>query len=171
MRFADGPATQVEVTVDAPPQTVWPLVCDIELPARFSEEFQGGEWVVDTSRGPVEGARFLGRNRNDYVGDWQTTSIVFTCEANRSFGWKVNDLEKPAATWRFDLSPAADGSGTVLRQSVVLGPGPSGLTMAIKQQPDKEERIIERRLENLARNMQATIEGIKALAEAATLRQ
>jgi len=32
--------------------------------------------------------------------------------------------------------------------------------------PDKEERIIARRLEEFERNMQATLEGIKQLAEA-----
>jgi hypothetical protein len=31
--------------------------------------------------------------------------------------------------------------------------------------PDKEERIIERRLEEHRANMQATVDGIKALAE------
>ena len=32
--------------------------------------------------------------------------------------------------------------------------------------PEKEERIIARRLEEFERNMQATLEGIKQLAEA-----
>jgi hypothetical protein len=47
-----------------------------------------------------------------------------------------------------------------------MGPGPSGLTAAIERMPDKEERIIERRLQQHGENMTATIEGIKRLAEA-----
>jgi hypothetical protein len=46
-----------------------------------------------------------------------------------------------------------------------IGPAPSGLSIAIEAMPDKEERIIERRLEEHARNMRATLDGIKALAE------
>jgi hypothetical protein len=39
------------------------------------------------------------------------------------------------------------------------------LTIAITNMPDKEERIVARRLEEWRRSMQATVEGIKALAE------
>ena len=41
MKYADGPSAEVEVLIDAPIQRVWDLVCDINLPARFSAEFQG----------------------------------------------------------------------------------------------------------------------------------
>ena len=47
-----------------------------------------------------------------------------------------------------------------------MGPAPSGLSIAIEAMPDKEERIVARRLEEWRTNMQATIEGVKALAEA-----
>ena len=43
---------------------------------------------------------------------------------------------------------------------------PTGLTMAIERMPDKEERIIGRRIHQHRDNMAATIEGIKRLAEA-----
>jgi hypothetical protein len=55
--------------------------------------------------------------------------------------------------------------GVRLRQGTRIGPAPSGLTIAITAMPDKEERIIARRLEEFERNMQATLEGIKELAE------
>lgn len=164
--MADGPSTQVEVRVAASPEALWPLVTDISLPARFSEEFQGAEWIEDAA-GPEVGARFRGRNQHSAIGEWETTSIVYVCEENRCFGWKVGDLEKPGASWRFDLEPS-DAASTTLRQWVQLGPGPSGITVAIDRMPDREERIIERRLAEHARNMAATLEGIKALAEART---
>ena len=47
-----------------------------------------------------------------------------------------------------------------------MGPAPSGLTIAITAMPDKEERIVARRLEEYETNMRATVEGIKQLAEA-----
>jgi hypothetical protein len=47
----------------------------------------------------------------------------------------------------------------------VLGPGPSGLTPAIEARPDKEERIVARRLAEHEANMQRCLAGIKELAE------
>ena len=55
MRYADCPTVSVSVVVDAPPSVVWPLVTDINLPARFSSEFLGATWVE-------EGKSFVGRN-------------------------------------------------------------------------------------------------------------
>jgi hypothetical protein len=75
----------------------------------------------------------------------------------------VSDPSEPSASWRFELSP--DGDGTLLRQSMRMGPGPSGLNVAIDAMPDKEELIIERRQQEHRANMTATLEGIKALAE------
>ena len=49
-----------------------------------------------------------------------------------------------------------------------LGPAPSGLSIAITAMPDKEERIVARRLEEFEANMRATLEGIKNLAEQAS---
>ena len=50
-----------------------------------------------------------------------------------------------------------------------IGPAPSGLTPAIQAMPDKEERIIARRLSEHQVNMQATVDGMKHLAERAEL--
>jgi uncharacterized protein YndB with AHSA1/START domain len=160
MRYADGPTVEVEVLVRAPAEKIWPLVSDIELPARFSSEFQGATWIDD---GPRMSARFVGRNSHPAVGEWETTSYVVRCDPPRSFGWNVSDPEHPSASWWFDLEP--QGDATLVRYGARLGPGPSGLTPAITAMPDKEERIIARRLEEHDRNMRATLDGIKQLAE------
>ena len=57
------------------------------------------------------------------------------------------------------------GDGTRLRYWAQMGPGPSGLTPLIEQMPDKEDRIIARRLQEWETNMTATITGIKHVAE------
>jgi uncharacterized protein YndB with AHSA1/START domain len=163
MRYADGPSVEVEARIDAPPARVWELVTDIALPARFSEEFQGAEWL-DEAAEPAIGARFRGTNRHPAIGEWQTTSVLVAVEPERVFAWAVQDPDNPSASWRFELT--ADGDGTRLRQVCVLGPGPSGLSSAIERRPDKEERIIERRQEEHRANMQRVVDGIKALAEA-----
>ena len=63
----------------------------------------------------------------------------------------------------FDLEP--DGDGTRLRQWAQMGPGPSGVTMLIGRDPDAEEMIVAGRLRQWQRNMDATVAGIRALAE------
>jgi hypothetical protein len=151
------------VHVDVPPERLWSFVVDITLPARFSAEFKGATWLGGVANASL-GARFVGRNANPIIGSWETISTVVELEPFRAFGWAVNDPDYPSASWRFSLEPEAEG--TWLRQWARLGPGPSGLTPAIAAMPDKEERIVARRLEDLSRNMTATVEGLKSLAEA-----
>jgi uncharacterized protein YndB with AHSA1/START domain len=150
------------VEVAAPVERVWALVTDIDLPARFSPEFQGAQWV--DGDGPRLGARFVGRNAHAAMGEWETTSWINRLEAMRSFGWAVSDPDEPSATWWFELEEVGPSSVRVT-QGGRMGPAPSGLSIAIRAMPEKEERIVERRLEEWARNMTSTLEGIKALAE------
>ena len=155
MRYADGPTVTVEVVIDASPAAVWELVSDINLPARFSTEFQGATWVDDTT--------FRGRNRHEAAGEWETTCVVVEREPPSVFAYAVGDPANPSASWRFSLTP--EGTGTRLTQWMRMGPAPSGLTPAIEAMPDKEERIIARRLDEHRFNMLATLAGIKDLAE------
>ena len=160
-RYADGPSVEVEILIDAPAAQVWALVTDLNLPARFSPEFIGAEWIDE---GPALGARFVGRNAHPSLGEWETTSWVTRFEPARTFGWAVSDPDHPSASWWFELEDT--GAGVRLRQGGRMGPAPSGLSIAIAAMPDKEERIVARRLAEWERNMRATLEGIKALAEA-----
>src|SRR3954454_8759298 len=155
MRYADGPTTEVETFIEAPPSTVWRLVSDITVPPRFSAELQDAQWLDET--------RFVGSNAPPAIGEWQTTCTVVESETERMFGWAVGEPDFPSARWRFTLEPA--GTGTMLRQWMRIGPAPSGLTPAIEARPDKEDRIIARWLDEHRANMQATVDGIKALAE------
>jgi uncharacterized membrane protein len=156
VRYADGPTVEVQVPVDAPPAAVWALVSDITVPTRFSEELQEVHWLDER--------RFVGHSSHPAIGEWQTTCTVVDCEAERAFAWVVGDPAHPSAEWRFTLEPS--GTGTLLRQWMRMGPAPSGLNIAIEARPDKEERIVARRLEEHRRNMQTTVDGIKHLAEA-----
>lgn len=156
MRFADGPTVEVALHIDASPSVLWALVSDVRVPARFSGELQEAYWIDEV--------RFKGRNRHPAAREWETTCTLVANEPEAVFGWVVGDPEAPAAEWRFSIEPEA--SGATLRQWARLGPGPSGLTSAIAARPDKEERIVERRLEEHRANMSKTLEGIKALAEA-----
>ena len=159
LRYADGPRTEAVVDIAAPPAVVWALVSDITTPLRFSGELIGVEWLGD-ERGA--GARFVGRSHHDAIGTWETTSTVTVCDGT-VFEWAVADVERPSATWRYTLEPI-DG-GTRLAFGMRMGPGPSGITPAIEAMPDKEDRILRRRLAELRANMEATLDGVRALAE------
>ncbi len=160
MCLADQPGTCAELDVAAPVEEVWALVTDIELPARFSEEFRGASWLDD---GPAPGARFVGRNEHPAIGEWEVECFVEACQPPRAFGWANGDRAAPGARWRFDLEPTDDG--TRLRFSMSMGPGPSGISMAIAAMPEKEPRILHRRVGEHHANMVRTLEGIRDLAE------
>lgn len=174
MKYADGPHTEAEIHVNAPPSVVWPLVTDIELPPRFSPELQRVEWL-DDAREPAVGARFAGYNRNRVLTDWRTIAHIVECREPEVFGYAVVDPEgrfgdpeppspeRPMALWRFTLEPVDEG--TLLRQSVRLGPARSGVSLAIDHMPDREEEFVAFRLRELRKAMMTTLEGFKRLAE------
>ena len=161
-RFEDGPTVEVSVDIDAPIDAVWDLVTDINLSARFQDEFKGAEWLDD---GPHLGAQFVGRNA---IGDrtWETTSTLVAYEPPHLFRWAVNDVQNPAATWTFRLDE--HDHGTTLTYHRIVGPGPSGLTAIIEKYPDREEEFVARRDEQHRTHMRAVIEGVKGLAEVDT---
>lgn len=160
MKYAEGPTVEVAVVVDAPVDAVWALVSDIATAARFSSELVEAVWVDP----PGPGARFRGRSRHAALGEWETVSYVVRRDPPHAFAWAVTDPGQPSASWWYELDPRP--GGVHVRHGVRVGPGPSGLTPAITAMPDKEERIIARRLRELEANMTATLNGIKALAEA-----
>jgi hypothetical protein len=162
MRLSDRPTVQEEIAIHAPPARVWALVTDLHAMGEWSPEYRGGEWL-DGASGPVVGARFKGRNKRE-DREWESESIITECQAERTLAWAVGrDPEQPGASWRFDLTP--QGHVTLVRQQVIIGPGPSGLTAVIDQRPDLEEKIIANRCAEHSRNMQATLQGLKAAAE------
>jgi uncharacterized protein YndB with AHSA1/START domain len=163
-RYADRPTVEVRTWIDAPPDRVWRLVSDIELMPTMSPELQSVQWL-DGAAGPALGARFVGRNRHEALGEWATTSYVVEFEPERVFAWAVEDPANPMALWRFRLEPR-DG-GTELSEWVQLGPGRSGLSVAIERMPDKEQKIVFVRMREFERNITVTLEQIKEQAESA----
>jgi uncharacterized membrane protein len=162
-RYADKPTVEVRTWIGAPRDRVWELVSDVELMPAMSSELQSVEWL-DGANGPAAGARFTGRSKHDAMGEWETTSQVVEFEPGRVFGWAVGDPASPSALWRFRLE-SKDG-GTELSEWMQMGPGRSGLSFAIDRMPDKEQKIVFVRMREFERNITATLERIKALAEA-----
>jgi hypothetical protein len=165
VRYRDQPTVEVTQRVRCDVATAWKLVTDINLPARCSSELQAVEWL-DGADAVAVGARFRGRNSHQAFGDWATVCEVTEVEEvedERRWVYNVIGPEGASATWGFEVEPASDG--VLVRQWARMGPGPSGLTPAIVAQPQKEARIVSRRLAEWQRNMQANLDQIRLLAE------
>ena len=162
-KHSDGPGAIVEVDIKAKPKDVWPYISDITFPPRFSDEATEARWADDVTE-PAVGARFIGANSNSYIGDWELDCFIDRCEVNKEFGWVTSDADNPGARWRFESIGIA--GATRLRFSVVLGPGPSGLTQAIAGRPDKEDRILAGRIGELRANMTKVSEAVRDVVEA-----
>lgn len=162
MRYRDQPTIEVTQRVHCDVATAWNHVTDITVPARCSAELQSVEWLDGADHVEL-GARFRGRNKNEAIGEWETVCEVAEVEEQRRWVWNVLGHDGPVATWGFEVEPASDG--VLIRQWARMGPAPSGLSIGIAAQPDKEARIVARRLSEWQRNMAANLEWIRAAAE------
>jgi len=159
--LSDAPGVSVEIDIDCPLVKVWEVATDINFPAKFSDEFISAKW--NDKKGMGLGATFVGKNGNKHLGEWTVECTIDRYEENRVFGWCTGDISSPAARWRFELE--SFGSSTRLRHIALLGPGPSGLTRIIDNQPDKESQIILNRAKSIRANMIQVLEGMKVHLE------
>ena len=160
--YADSPAVAVQAYIEAPPERVWALVSDIYLMPRLSAELREVEWL-DGADEPAVGRRFRGRNTHPALGSWETVSTIVACDEPREFRWAVGDPGHPSATWQFNLRP--DGRGTLLEQRAQLGPGRSGLNLAIDAMPENEQKIVFVRMREFEAGFTSNLAAIKGLAE------
>jgi len=151
----------VQVDIAAPLERVWAVVTDIDLPARFSDEFLGATWNGD---GPGEGLSFVGRNRHPAIGEWEVESFVDCFEEGRSFGWATVDRVNPGR---------GGGSTSTLAQearacgfSMSMGPGPSGFRSPSRRCRTRSHASCSVGSLEHHVNMMRTVEGIKTIAEA-----
>jgi uncharacterized protein YndB with AHSA1/START domain len=162
MRYRDCPTVEVSRRIAVDPATAWAAVTDIALPTRFSAELQSVAWL-DGATEPVVGARFAGVNRNEHLGEWTTTCTVAEVDPPRRWTWDVSAGGEAWSTWGFEIDPVRDG--VVVRQWMRMGPGRSGLNIAIDAMPDREARIIEVRLAEHAAAMTANLDGLATQLE------
>ncbi|MCB0929447.1 MAG: SRPBCC family protein [Mycolicibacterium insubricum] len=163
MRYRDSPTVQESVVIAADPQRVWELVTDVTMPAKFSAELTAVEWIHGDT--VAVGNRFRGHNSNPARGQWTTESLVVEVEEGRRWVWDVQgDGGQPMASWGFEVEP--DRGGTLVRQWGRMGPGRSGLSEVIDQMPEKEARIIDRRLAGWREGMRANLRAIAEICAA-----
>jgi hypothetical protein len=152
---------ECSVRVAASAEDAWALVTDITLPTQCAGELQAVEWL-DGATGVAVGARFRGHNKHEALGEWTTEAVVSEVEEGRRWVWQVFNAEgEVSASWGFEVEPGRDA--TTIRQWGKMGPALSGLRGAIESMPDKEGRIVARRLEEWQAGLTANLEGIRQL--------
>lgn len=162
MRYRDQPTVEVTQRVHCDLATAWNHVTDITVPTRCSSELQSVEWLDGADRVAV-GARFRGHNQNSAIGEWQTACEVVEVDEQSRWVWNVVGHDGPVATWGFEVEQTSDG--VLIRQWARMGPAPSGLTTIIAAQPEREARIVARRLSDWQRGMAANLEWIRVQCE------
>ena len=162
-RYADTPAVAVETYIDAPPERVWALVSDINLMPGLSTELQEVEWLDGVTK-PAAGCRFRGRNATPLpgeLGDGQHDRRPATSPVSSD-----GRSGTPVIPRRPGGSPCArTGQGTLLEQRAQMGPGRSGLNLAIDAMPENEQKIVFVRLREFEAGLTSNVATIKELAE------
>lgn len=157
MRYRDCPTIEVSQRMSGTVTKAWALVTDIAFPTYCTGELINVQWLDGADKVAV-GARFKGTNGGD-GSQWDTVSVITEVEPESRWVWNVlSEGGIYAASWGFEVEPASDG--VIVRQWGRLGPGPSGLTPAIVAMPDKEARIVSRRLQDWRVGMEANLQEI-----------
>jgi hypothetical protein len=160
MTETTGARVDVEVTVDKDVAAMFGLVTDVGRIGEWSPECVGASWLNGVA--PMPGATFEGHNRAGSF-EWSTTCVVTESQQPSVFEWVVLDSaldpQRPGATWRYELVPGSAGQ-TIVRHSFVHGPGATGVTMAIEEDPGQAEKLLQDRLDQLRGHMITTIEGM-----------
>ena len=145
----------VTLHIDAPADTIWALVSDITKMGEYSPEVIEAEWIGGAT-GPATGARYRGHVKRNGRGPTYWTKCTVTASApGREFTFVVGTPEKHPMTWSYRFEPAGDGTD---------------VTESYRLEDQVPMRLYwklfgKARGRTNAKNMQATLERIRAVAE------
>ncbi len=162
MTEAAGARVDVEIVVGKDQGAMWDLVTDVARIGDFSPECVGAAWLDGST--PEPGGRFEGRN--EFSGGFRSTVTCVVTEAHRPdvFEWIVLDPselpERPGSIWRYELEPGDAPGQTKVAHRFVHGPGVTGLSEGMRENPSEAAAILQGRLDMLRKHMTQTIEGM-----------
>ncbi|MGW4291142.1 SRPBCC family protein [Streptomyces sp. NPDC004673] len=141
--------------IDAPPQTVYDLISDVEASAAWTPDLVSATY--ETEGAPRAGSWFTAVNadvRHDRA--WTTRSRVHAAEAGREFAWYVVVQGVDATLWHYRLRPQDGGTlvtetWQVERLFPVMG--------------ESREELLDLKAHNTA-GMEATLDSLAEVAAA-----
>lgn len=147
------------IEIAAPPAKVWALVTALDRYGEWSNENTGGYWRkgADGEAGTGQvGDQWVGVNRRDGV-EWKAPVEIVQRVENEDFAFVTGGLKYNLVLWRYQLEATA--TGTRLTESWTL----RQKTPSMIEKGDTE---MEARRANAVSSIRATLEGMKAAAEA-----
>jgi uncharacterized protein YndB with AHSA1/START domain len=149
-------ADEVSLRIDAPPERIYEIVTDIRNMGRLSPECTGGRWL-GSAAGPVVGSRFKGSNRRGWVR-WSTVNEVVAAEPAREFAFET---QQSGMRWTYRIEP--DGEGSVVTERRERYKARTGIATVFTK---LALGGVEEHDDELRAGMRATLERLKAVAEA-----
>ena len=165
--MADGPGMMVETDIAADIDDVWAAVTD-HRPARPVLRRVHRRHLGRRLRRPRAGGHVHRPQPPRSAGRLGRCPASWTCATSRRPSAGVPPTPTTPVPAGASNSNPSWAAAPALIYRLLLGPGPSGLTMFITQNPTKEPRIIANRLRVHRTNMQRVVNGIKAHVEAAS---
>ena len=153
------PSHTESIRIAAPPEQVWALVTAMERYGEWSSENTGGYWRKGADGVPGTGRvgdQFVGINRRDGI-EWKAPVEIVEREEGRSFAFVTGGTALNLVLWRYEL--AADGDATVLTEEWEMRNPASFLERGGEQE-------VAQRTANARESIAATLQGMKASAEA-----
>lgn len=157
--MSDERELRVTVDIQAPPETIWPMVADPARMGEWSPEATGARWKGGAA-GPAVGARFKGENRNGWRR-WSADGTIQTFDVNRAVEWDMTFFGFKIARWGYQIEPLPDGASRVTetwqdqRNAFLRWPVPGFLITGQRDRPTANRS-----------GMESTLAKIKTAAEA-----
>ena len=148
----------LSVVVQASPEAVYDLVCDVTRIQEFSPVCTSCWW--DDGAGPHVGAWFTGRNQTP-ERTWETRSLVVAAERGREFAFVVGGT---FARWGYTF--AATAEGTLVTESWQFLP--AGVAMFHERYGEDAPAQIADRTDAARQGIPATLAALKKSAEETT---
>jgi hypothetical protein len=136
---------------------LWASVADVTRMPEWSPETVSVTWL-DRAGLPNAGARFEGTNRHGRK-TWKTTCTVTASEEGRVFAFRVKAGPLPIAEWSYTFEPAEHATVVVeswTDRRNALARLMSPLVTGVKDRRAHNRLTMERTLDNLARDAEAT---------------
>ncbi|MCZ7528210.1 MAG: SRPBCC family protein [Acidimicrobiia bacterium] len=149
-------AGEVQVRVDATPETVYGVVADVTRTGEWSPECRRCAWIGDATHA-TPGARFRGWNRSGIVR-WSRLVEVVTATPGRELAFRTlpDRLNKDSTLWRYRLEE--DEGGTLLTHGYEIEAPPRFPVSLVT-------RTLMRHHADMRPQIARSLERVKAIAE------
>jgi len=144
------PTAQSSIDIAAPPELVYQIVSDVTNLPKWAAETTKCKWLGEAT-GPAVGAKFRGVNKHK-GRIWAMGCKVTEAEPGSRFAFDVSLAGVTTAHWRYDIEPTENGcrvTESTRRRTPKAPTNAVNRLLGIKDRDEHNQRNIERTLEQL----------------------